>query len=249
MTAISIGDRLDNKYLVTHRLGGGGFGEVFLANDDAIPDRQVAIKVLSQPREGDHSELMWEMQTLARFNHPHVVAFYHHFNDQNCLFLVMEFCPGGSLYDRLIVEGPLPEEQIFAWGLELCETLAFVHEKEIVHHDIKPLNILFDGNGTIKLGDFGVANRDTGTRMYMPPEMLLGERVSRIDPRVDVYALGLTLLESITGCHPFEDLNQDEAISDPHCARFHSSGSTPLGARSLVESHASHPRAAFSDGG
>jgi serine/threonine protein kinase len=212
MVVISIGDRLDSKYLVTRRLGGGGFGEVFLANDEAIPDRQVAIKVLSRPREGDHSELMWEMQTLARFNHPHVVAFYHHFNDENCLFLVMELCPGGSLHDRLMAAGRFPEEQVFAWGLELCETLAFVHEKGIVHHDIKPLNILFAGDGTIKLGDFGVANRNIGTRLYMPPEILLGERVSRIDPRVDVYALGLTLLESLTGRHPFEDLNPDGAI-------------------------------------
>lgn len=212
MAVISIGDRLDRKYLVTRRLGGGGFGEVFLANDEVIPNRQVAIKVLSRPQEGDHSDLIWEMQTLAQFNHPHVVAFYHHFNDENCLYLVMEFCPAGSLHDRLREAGHFPEEQVFAWGLELCETLAFVHGKEIVHHDIKPLNILFAEDGTIKLGDFGVANSNAGTRLYMPPEMLLGERVSRIDPRVDVYALGLTLLELITGRHPFEDLQRDEAI-------------------------------------
>jgi serine/threonine protein kinase len=212
MTVISIGNILDKKYLVKRKLGGGGFGEVFLANDEVIPNRQVAIKVLSRPEEGDHSDLIWEMQTLAQFNHPHVVAFYHHFNDENCLYLVMEFCRVGSLHDRLRTAGPFPEEQVFAWGLELCETLAFVHGKGIVHHDIKPLNILFAEDGTIKLGDFGVANRNTGTRLYMPPEMLLGERVSRIDPRVDVYALGLTLLESITGRHPFEDLSPDEAI-------------------------------------
>ena len=155
---------------------------------------------------------MWEMQTLAQFNHPHVVAFYHHFNDENRLYLVMEFCPAGSLHDRLMAAGRCPEEQVFAWGLELCETLAFVHGKGIVHHDIKPLNILFAGDGTIKLGDFGMANRNVGTHLYLPPEMLLGERVSRIDPRVDVYALGLTLLESITGRHPFEDLQPDEAV-------------------------------------
>jgi serine/threonine protein kinase len=212
VAVISISDRLDNKYLVTRRLGGGGFGEVYLANDQAIPNRQVAIKVLSQPQQSDHNDLMWEMQTLAQFNHPHVVAFYHHFSNENCLFLVMEFCPGGSLHDRLAAAGSFPEAQVFAWGLELCETLAFVHEKGIVHHDIKPLNILFAGDGTIKLGDFGIANRNMGTRLYMPPEMLLGEHVSRVDPRIDVYALGLTLLEALTGHHPFEDLSLEEAI-------------------------------------
>lgn len=209
---ISVGDRLDNKYLVTRRIGGGGFGEVFLAEDEAIPLRQVAIKVLSKPLEGDHSDLLWEMRTLAQFNHLHVVAFYHHFTDQHRLYLVMEFCPAGSLHDRLRATGPCSESQAFAWGLELCETLAFVHEKGIVHHDIKPLNILFAGDGTIKLGDFGVANRNVGTSIYLPPEILLSEHVSRTDPRVDVYALGLTLIESITGHHPFEDFTPDEAV-------------------------------------
>ncbi len=212
MTVISIGDRLDNKYQVTRRLGGGGFGEVFLADDEAIPGRQVAIKVLSRPRAGDQSDLLWEMQTLAQFNHPHVVAFYHHFTDQNCLFLVMEFCPCGSLDDRMVATGACSESQAFVWGLELCETLAFVHAKGIVHHDIKPLNILFAGDGTIKLGDFGVANRNNGTVMYLPPEVLLGEHVSPDDPRVDVYALGLTLLESLIGRHPFEHLTRDDGV-------------------------------------
>lgn len=209
---ISIGDLLDNKYIVTRRLGAGGFGEVFLANDEAIPNRQVAIKVLSRPRDCDHSDLMWEMRTLAQFNHPHVVTFYHHFSDETRLYLVMEFCPAGSLHDRLKAAGRFPEEQVFAWGLDLCETLAFVHQKGIVHHDIKPMNILFANDGTIKLGDFGVANRNLGTRSYLPPEMLLGESVSRTDQRVDVYALGLTLLESVTGRHPFENLYPDEAV-------------------------------------
>jgi len=168
--------------------------------------------VLAQPPGGDHKDLMWEMRTLARFNHRHVVTFYHHFNNKNRLYFVMEFCPGGSLCDRLRGEGRWSEEQVFAWGLELCDTLAFVHKKGIVHHDIKPQNILFAGDGTIKLGDFGVANRHAGTLMYLPPEMLLGEHVSRRDPRIDVYALGLTLLESITGSHPFARLRPDVAL-------------------------------------
>jgi serine/threonine protein kinase len=209
---ISIGDRLDNKYRVKRYLKGGGFGEVFLADDEAIPDRQVAIKVLSQPKQNDHSDLLWEMQTLAQFNHPHVVAFYHHFADEQRLYLVMEFCPAGSLDDRLTDGVSISEEQVFEWGLALCETLSFVHGKGIVHHDIKPHNILFTADETIKLGDFGVANRNMGTLYYMPPEMLLGERVSRTDPRVDVYSLGLTLLELLVGQHPFIDSDRDEAL-------------------------------------
>ena len=210
---ISIGDTLDGKYLVVRRLGGGGFGEVFLARDGTIPQRKVAIKVLAEPRpDDDHGDLIWEMRTLAEFNHPHVVAFYHHFTTGEHLCLVMEFCAGGNLHDRLVAAGRFVDTPVFSWGLDLCETLAFVHGKEIVHHDIKPANILFTAEETIKLGDFGVANRYAGTPLYLPPEMLLGEPVSRTDPRVDVYALGLTLLELLMGFHPFADLTRDEAM-------------------------------------
>lgn len=207
---ISIGDRLDDKYLVKRRLGGGGFGEVFLAHDE-IPDRQVAIKVLLRAQDGDHSNLVHEMQALARLNHPHVVTFYGHFHDEDRLYLVMEFCAGKSLRD-LLKAASYAEAQIFQWGLELCETLAFVHGNGIVHHDIKPENILFAADGTIKLGDFGAANSNVATRNYMAPEMFLGEHVSHTDARIDVYALGLTLLESLTGQHPFAGLFPQHAL-------------------------------------
>jgi serine/threonine protein kinase len=209
---ISIGDKLDGKYVVIRRLGSGGFGEVFLAEDEAIPERKVAIKVLLQRGSGDHSNLIWEMQTLARFNHAGVVGFYHHFTADDHLCLVMEYCGGGSMDDLLATGGKHSEAEVMKWGLDLCRTLAFVHQKDIVHHDVKPANVLFTADGKIKLGDFGVANRNTGTRMYLAPEMLLGEQVSRTDPRVDIYALGLTMLEALTGIHPFENFNQEEAL-------------------------------------
>jgi serine/threonine protein kinase len=209
---ISAGEKLDGKYVVDRHLGSGGFGDVYLATDEAIPSRNVAIKVLGGVEEGNHENLIWEMQALARMNHPGVVAFYHHFTDDDRLFLVMEYCDGGSLHDRIYSPGELDEEQVFEWGLRLCRTLDSVHAEGIVHHDIKPPNILFSDDGTIKIGDFGIANRNLGTRYYLPPEMLLGEAVSATDARVDVYALGLTLLEALTGHHPFVGLDQDEAL-------------------------------------
>jgi serine/threonine protein kinase len=209
---ISISDKLDDKYVVVGRLGGGGFGEVFLAEDEAIPGRQIALKVLSNDSVGDHSDLIWEMRSLSKFNHPGIVGFHHHFTHGNQLVLVMEYCAGGSLDQRLETGGPLSENEVFRWGTVLCDTLKFVHGKGIVHHDIKPANILFTLDGTIKLGDFGVANRNIGTRRYMAPEMLLGESVARTDPRVDVYALALTLLEMLTGAHPFDSLSPERAL-------------------------------------
>lgn len=209
---ISIGEKLDGKYVVVGRLGGGGFGEVFLGEDEAIPGRQLALKVLSSESAGDHSDLIWEMQTLSQFSHPGIVVFHHHFTHDKRLILIMEFCAGGSLSDRLYSGGPVSQNEVFRWAAVLCDTLEFVHGKGIVHHDIKPANILFTHDSAIKLGDFGVANRNAGTRLYMPPEMLLGESVSKNDPRVDVYALGLTFLEMLEGKHPFESLSSEQAL-------------------------------------
>jgi serine/threonine protein kinase len=209
---IAIGELLDHKYRVVGRLGAGGFGEVFLANDEAIPGRQLALKVLTQSSEGNHDDLIWEMRNLSRFSHPGIVSFHHHFLHSGKLVLVMEFCAGGSLDDRLVAGKSIELAEAFRWGTVLCDTLTFVHSKGIVHHDIKPANILFTLDRAIKLGDFGVANRDAGTRLYMPPEMLLGEAVAKTDPRVDVYSLGITLLEILTGSNPFEDMDVNQAI-------------------------------------
>jgi tetratricopeptide (TPR) repeat protein/tRNA A-37 threonylcarbamoyl transferase component Bud32 len=211
LDVISIGERIDDKYIVVGRLGAGGFGEVFLAEDEAIPGRQLALKVLSN-QLADHSDLIWEMRTLSQFNHSGIVVFHHHITHEGQLILVMEYCAGGSLSYRLNSGCVIELNEAFRWGTVLCDTLRFVHGKGIVHHDIKPANILFSTDGSIKLGDFGVANRNAGTRLYMPPEMLLGESVSKTDPRVDVYALGLTLLEMLEGEHPFESFSAEEAL-------------------------------------
>ena len=97
----SVGDRLDGKYLIRGFLGRGGFGEVYLAEDEEIPGRHVAIKVLLEEPDGDYSDLIWEMKQLSQITHHHVVAFYHHFRESGRLYLVMEYCPGGDLKDAL----------------------------------------------------------------------------------------------------------------------------------------------------
>ena len=209
---ISIGDQLGDNYVVTGRLGAGGFGEVFLAKDTLITGRLVALKALADSQTATHDNLVWEMRALAQFQQPGVVAFYHHFSHQHQLVLVMEFCAGGSLHDRLGSGAPLTLNDVFRLGLVLCDTLGFVHGKGIVHHDIKPANILFALDGTTKLGDFGVANRHAGTQLYMPPEMLVDGVGAKTDPRIDVYALGLTLLEALAGVHPFAGLTPEHAL-------------------------------------
>jgi serine/threonine protein kinase len=145
------GQRLNNTYIVKRKLGFGGFGEVYLADDENIPDRQVAIKVLTRTNPHDQDDLLSEMKTLARFNHPNIVSFYHHFTDAERLFLVMEYCANGSLHDFLESKGVCAESVAIPWAVELCDTLAFVHGKRIVHHDIKPQNILFAHDGQLKI--------------------------------------------------------------------------------------------------
>lgn len=212
MAAIAPHTKLDGKYVVKRLLGEGGFGRVFLAEDLLLPHRPVAIKVIDNPRANEKREMLWEMEHLSRLKHPGVTDFFHHFEHGGHLCLVMEFCPGGSLAAHLERVAPCPAEQVFEWGLRLCETLAAVHAQGIAHHDIKPQNILFGHDGAIKLGDFGVANRCGGTIVYMAPEQLVGEKGAHLDTRCDIYALGLTLLEALTGEQPFHGLGDIDQL-------------------------------------
>jgi tetratricopeptide (TPR) repeat protein len=199
---------LDGKYLVLDSIGAGGFGEVVLARDTVVAGRQVAIKALHKSNDLNEHEIVREMEMLARLVHPGIVTFFHHFRHASRLCLVMEYCAGGSLRSRMAQSGA-EETQAMSWCVSLARTLSFAHSQGIVHHDVKPENILFSRDGNIKIADLGVANRDAGTQLYLPPEYFL-EGVSVNDPRVDVYALGLTLLELMLGQNPLAQFPRQE---------------------------------------
>ena len=205
---IAPGTFLDDKYLVKRSLGRGGFGEVFLAEDRLVTGRMVAIKVLRNTEVEDREDFIREMNLLARVSHPGVVTFHHHFARGDRLFLVMAHCEYGSLRDSLRTR-LYPGPEAVALVAKITEALAFMHGRNVVHHDIKPENILFDADGQPRIGDFGIANRNWGTLAYMAPELLLGERTSPHDARIDIYALGVTLLELLTGINPFSDLGRE----------------------------------------
>jgi tetratricopeptide (TPR) repeat protein len=207
LDSIRIGDLLDSKYRILLRLGWGGYGDVYLAEDELL-GRQVALKVLRDRDPDRQAGLVGEMRSLDQLHHPAVVTFYHHFVNEQLLFLVMEFCAGGSLRSRMR-KGTAPLPTIMQWGKDLADTLDFVHQHGIVHHDIKPDNILFTSEEVLKIGDFGVANSNAGTVPYLAPEMLLGE-VDTTDVRVDVYALGITLLELLRNRNPFDGMPPNE---------------------------------------
>lgn len=207
------GTILDEKYRVISKIGQGGFGEVYLADDTILEGRYVAIKSLRFDNPNREELLIREMKFLADLSHPNVVQFFHHFSQFDSLFIVMEFCSGGSLLRRYR-EGKPRLEEVIGWKVELCRALQTIHEKKVVHHDLKPENILFSDSGTIKIGDFGVANTRIGTVPFMAPELLLPtEHVSRYDGRVDIYALGVTLLEVLTGKNPLSEMDDEDSLS------------------------------------
>lgn len=202
---------LGNQYRRLRQLGEGGFGEVWLAEDLLLAGRQVAIKALLSRHVENAAGLVDEMRFLDSLDHPHVVKFLHALNDEAHLYLVMEYCAGGSL-DLLRRSGPVDPVQVSAWALTLTDALANIHDKGIVHHDIKPANLLLTGDGRLKIGDFGVANSNIGTRVYMAPELCLAEDVATDDARTDIYALGVTLLELLLGEQPFAGIPRDDLL-------------------------------------
>lgn len=165
-------------------------------------ENKVAIKQLKNKDISRQEGIIYEMQMVSKFNHPHIVMYKHHFVQDDMLYLVMEYCPLGSLRHIMQVDVD-SNADIWKWMSELTATLQLVHEKGIIHHDIKPDNILFSEDRTIKVTDFGIANTGGGTRPYMSPEALSRESNIVKDPRVDVYALGVTLMEFLIKQNPF----------------------------------------------
>ena len=198
--------------MLLHTLGQGGFGEVWLAQDTVLGDHHVAIKFLKAANPDRDKEFLVEMRALAGLRLPGIVTFHHHFQHQKQLALVMEHCAGGSLARRLQDEYPVDVQvwinQVVQWMVQLCDTLAVVHARGLVHHDIKPLNILLR-DGMAVIADFGIVNTTGGTVIYSSPGKGLG-MAHRDDAREDIYALGVTLLELLNRGHPWGKLRGDE---------------------------------------
>jgi serine/threonine protein kinase len=200
----------DNKYQYVQDLGGGGFGIVYLAKEN-ISGELRAIKKLKNT-ESDQAEIIHEIQQVAKLKLPNTVTYHHHFWEKDELHFVMEYCSKGNFHDILAKDSPRPE-QLFEWIKEIALSLNEIHRQQIVHKDIKPLNILFSESGRPKISDFGLANRFGGTKSYMSPGALMGQKNSNIDPREDIYSLGVTLMEVLTGINPFRGKDLPEIMA------------------------------------
>ena len=235
--------RVAERYRVLGRIGSGGMADVVRAHDELL-DRDVAVKVFrSVPTTPDTAtgveRQQAELRALARLNHPNLTVLYDGsiIGQNGPAYLVMELIEGGSLAEA-IADGGLGVEHTAEVGAQVADALAYVHAAGMVHRDVKPANILLGADriadtdfGRARLTDFGIvrligdepltqADMTLGSASYLAPEQTRG---SGVGPPADVYALGLSLLEALTGRRSFEGPPLEAALArlsnDPHIPR------------------------------
>ncbi len=221
--AFNIGDQVGD-YEVIGNLGAGGIGQVYQVRH-AISQRCEAMKVLlaDRPETGEVAErFLREIRVLASLDHPNIAALHTAFRHNGELIMIMEFVEGQTLRARLN-SGSILMSQSLDYMRQTLSGLAFAHASGVVHRDIKPSNIMVTKNERIKLLDFGLAFQGLGTDLtrtglilgslhYMSPEQVMGERV---DARSDIYSVGVTLYQLLTGRAPIDGASEF-AIASGH---------------------------------
>lgn len=205
------------RYKIERELGRGAMGTVYLGKDPKI-NRVVAIKTLDLSAEFEESEIKQvkerffrEAETAGRLNHPNIVTIYDAGEEHDLAYIAMEFLKGKDLTDKLAEKKKLPVKWVLQIVIQVADALEYAHKLGVVHRDIKPANIMYnDSENNIKVTDFGIARiTDTsktktgvvlGTPSYMSPEQFSGKRV---DGRSDLFSLGVTMFELLTGEQPF----------------------------------------------
>ena len=211
---------INDRYELGPRIGRGGMADVFLARD-LLLDRDVAIKVLFPEHATDPNfveRFRREAQSVAGLNHPNIVGVYDWGQTGNTYFMAMEYVKGKTLADVLRRQTNFSPQGTARIAAEIASALAFAHRNNVVHRDIKPANVLMSDTGAIKVVDFGIARamdagHDSGltqdgavmgTATYFSPEQAKGEA---LDPRSDLYSLGIVMYELVAGKPPFSGDN------------------------------------------
>ncbi|MGH9178387.1 MAG: Stk1 family PASTA domain-containing Ser/Thr kinase [Acidimicrobiales bacterium] len=203
-----------DRYEILRQVARGGMAEVYLARDQLL-DRRVALKVLFPELSVDRSfveRFRREAQAAANLSHPNIVSVYDWGEEDDTYFIVMEYVDGRPLSAIIRSQGPLLADRAASIGADVAGALAFAHRNGVIHRDVKPGNVLLDVNDQVKVTDFGIARAANtqenltqtgavmGTATYFSPEQAQGYGV---DPRSDVYSLGVVLYEMVTGKPPF----------------------------------------------
>ena len=218
LRGFAAGQKVFGRYTLVRLLGRGGMGVVWLARDEKL-EQDIALKFLPEMIAHDPvavNDLKRETRRSLQLTHPHIVRIHDFVEDSRLAAVSMEFVDGASLsLRRLEQPGQVFEpSQLQGWVQQLCEALEYAHGKaKIVHRDLKPANLMIDANGDLKVADFGISATlsdtttrvskqasSSGTPVYMSPQQMMGEKPAATD---DIYSLGATLYELLTGKPPF----------------------------------------------
>ena len=209
---IRTGTLLENRYEVLGKIGSGGMADVYKAKCHKL-GRNVAIKVLKPEYCSDESfvaKFRAEAQAAARLVHPNVVNVYDVGDDQNLHYIVFELVEGITLKKYIEKKGKLEIRESIGIAMQIAQGMEAAHERKIVHRDIKPQNIMISKDGKVKVTDFGIAKATSGNTInsatmgsvhYISPEQARG---GYCDERSDIYSLGITMYEMLTGHVPYE---------------------------------------------
>ncbi|KAM8804273.1 maternal embryonic leucine zipper kinase [Rhynchonycteris naso] len=209
-------DELLKHYELYETIGTGGFAKVKLACH-ILTGEMVAIKIMDKNALGnDLPRIKTEIDALKNLRHQHICQLYHVLETANKIFLVLEHCPGGELFDYIISQDRLSEEETRVVFRQIVSAVAYVHSQGYAHRDLKPENLLFDGYRKLKLIDFGLCakpkgNKDChlqtccGSLAYAAPELIQGK--SYLGPEADVWSMGILLYVLMCGFLPFDDDN------------------------------------------
>ncbi|MBC7541134.1 MAG: serine/threonine protein kinase, partial [Candidatus Sericytochromatia bacterium] len=219
------------NYQIIREIGRGGMGVVYEALDSRL-DRRVAIKTIDLPHDDSvspeaYEELVARFQTeakaIAKLSHPNIVTIYDYGQTEDGRqYMVQELLQGRSLAQMLQTYAPLPIDLVIKASIQACQALDYAHDAGIIHRDVKPGNMILLDIGTLKLMDFGIARLETGSAgmtkagnilgslLYISPEQLIN--AGKVDRRADIYSLGVSIYEMLTGRLPYGGDNIGELV-------------------------------------
>src|SRR6476660_2505833 len=211
--SVVVGELIAERYELAELVGTGGMSSVYRAHDRLL-ERDVALKVLHEQFTADTDyveRFRREARSVAQLSHPNIVTVIDRGEQDGRQFIVFEYIDGENLKSLVEREGPLPEDEAVRLTLQVARGLGFAHDNGLVHRDVKPQNVLLNGDHQAKVNDFGIARSldvggltQTGTVMgtsdYIAPEQARG---SQVDAQSDIYSLGAVLYELLTGEVPF----------------------------------------------
>ncbi len=230
------GELFHDRYRIVELLGRGGMGEVYRALD-VVLDVPVAVKFVRGAGPQLRRRMLHEVRLAREVTHPAVCRVYDVGEADGELYFTMEYVDGGDLSSLIRRIGRVPSAKVTEIGLQICTGLAAAHRRGVIHRDLKPANVMIDGQGRVRITDFGIAVRETdvvegtvaGTPAYMAPEQLTGGEVG---PFTDLYAVGLILHELLTGFPvfrggSFSEIFTQKTARDPQPPSAHIDGVEP----------------------